>query len=85
MKARISNLSKTEAEWNKLNFVPFDGELIVYIADENYRYPRLKIGDGSTPLQLLPFFSDAQIEAKLLEHTHTEVNDAGRISIYFPK
>lgn len=85
MKARVSNLYKTEAEWNKLSFTPLDGELIVYAPDEKYSYARLKVGDGKTSLQLLPFFTDACVEAKLAEYMHAKVSDAGKISDYFTK
>ena len=83
MKARVSNLYKTEADWMKLAFTPADGELVIYAPDKNYTYARLKVGDGHTPLNLLPFFTDACVDAKLAEHTHAEISDAGRINDYF--
>ena len=85
MKARVGNLSKTEAEWDKLNFIPLEGEFVVYLADESCRYARLKVGDGKTPLHSLPFFTDMLIEDKLNEHKRLEIIDAGKISSYFPK
>ena len=83
MKARVSNLCKTEAEWNKLNFIPLSGELIVYMPDERYEYARLKVGDGKTPLQLLAFFTEACVEQKMAEQQKATIVDAGRISDYF--
>lgn len=56
MKARIIFLHKTEAEWNKLNFRPALGELVIYDPDDKVKCPRIKIGDGSNRLvQDLPF------------------------------
>lgn len=35
------------------------GELIIYDIDENYSYKRLKIGDGETLINSLPFIGYA--------------------------
>jgi hypothetical protein len=83
MKARVSNLYKTETEWNRLDFTPLPGELIVYAPDEKYTYARAKVGDGTTTLHELPFFTEASITAKLAEFQFTAVADAGIISDYF--
>jgi hypothetical protein len=67
MNARISQLHKTEAGWLEVQaqyeahngvFIPNAGELIVYDPDDCYAYARLKIGDGATALQNLPFLAD---------------------------
>lgn len=56
IKTRILNKHDTEVNWNNTpNFTPKPGELIIYDKDANYNYPRLKIGDGSTKVGLLPF------------------------------
>lgn len=69
MRARISQLHKTEEAWDNLpDFIPFSGEIIVFDPDSRYSYPRLKIGDGVTNLRSLPFFN--------------ETIDAGRITEY---
>lgn len=53
---RIVNKHDIEFNWKRaVNFVPYRGELIVYDADENYSVPRLKIGDGNTNVNDLPF------------------------------
>lgn len=36
--------------------MPLKGEMIIYDADENYAYQRIKIGDGRTVVSNLPFF-----------------------------
>lgn len=86
MKARVCNLYKTEADWNKLNFAPLDGELVVYAPDKSYDYARLKVGYCNIPIQSLPFFvTEDYIDAKLAEYQYATIVDAGRISDYLPK
>lgn len=44
---RIVHKHDIEANWNKaVNFVPKQGEIIVYDIDTTYPYERFKIGDG---------------------------------------
>ena len=80
MKARVSQLHKTEAEWNKLtSFIPMQGEVIIFDTDERHKYARLKVGDGSTKLADLPFFIDSAIDDHVTKRRLNEVIDAGRI------
>ena len=45
-----------EENWAKAtNFIPLVGEIIVYDADETYNFARIKIGDGITKVNDLPF------------------------------
>jgi hypothetical protein len=85
MNARISQLHKTEAEWQVVQaqyeardeqFIPRAGELIVYDPDFECEYARLKIGDGKTPIQNLPFIADTVF---LNLSASTRTIDAGRI------
>ena len=56
MKARVQHKHDIEANWLKAtNFTPLASEIIVYDPDENYDYPRIKIGDGKTNINTLPF------------------------------
>lgn len=58
IKARIQHKHDIEANWLKAtNFTPLDSEIIVYDPDENYDYPRIKIGDGETNVNILPFIN----------------------------
>lgn len=83
MKARISNLHKTEAEWLKLqNWKPEAGELIIYDPDENYKYSRLKVGDGIRTLNELEFFVDQAALKMLQKQQYFEILDGGRIIDY---
>ena len=48
-----------EINWEKqTDFIPLQGELIVYDIDDTHEYERLKIGDGVTTVNLLPFLND---------------------------
>ena len=56
IKSRIVHKHDSEANWLKAtNFIPKQGEIIVYDADEKYPYERFKIGDGTTLVSDLPF------------------------------
>lgn len=39
-----------------------DGEIIIYDADANYSYKRVKIGDGSTNVANLPFIDEPALD-----------------------
>jgi hypothetical protein len=83
MKARVSQLHKTEADWNKLaNFVPIQGEFIIFDPDKRHKYARLKVGDGVSKLIDLPFFIDSAIDYHTTKRRLNEVIDAGRITDY---
>lgn len=54
--SRVMQKHDIEENWLKAtNFVPYAGEIIVYDPDDNYPYPRIKVGDGSTSVKELPF------------------------------
>lgn len=78
---RLIQKSGFESEWlNVANFIPIDGEFIVYKAEADqlgnlftnvelpadrtapYTYARFKVGDGITPVNDLPFQTQAQIQ-----------------------
>ena len=55
---RIINKHDVEENWLKaVNFIPKQGEIIVYDIDKNYSYERMKIGDGISLVSDLPFAS----------------------------
>lgn len=63
VKARFLQKHDIEANWLKaIDFVPGDGEIIVYDTDEYYDYPRLKIGDGISAINDLSFLDGAIAE-----------------------
>ena len=53
---RIQNKLGTEADWAQaVNFTPLLGELVIYDIDENHSMQRIKIGDGVSNVNALPF------------------------------
>ena len=57
--SRIVHKHDTEANWNNTtNFIPLQGEIIIYDIDANHDYNRVKIGDGTTNVINLPFIVD---------------------------
>lgn len=64
IKSRIQNKHDIEANWNKaVNFIPMQGEIIIYDIDSNYDFERAKIGDGVTSVVNLPFYLADEINA----------------------
>ena len=62
LKSRIVHKHDIEANWLlATNFTPKKGELIVYDPDESYTYSRIKIGDGVTNVNELPFHNPEAI------------------------
>lgn len=56
---RIVHKHDTEENWLKAtNFIPKQGELIIYDVDDKHNYERFKIGDGINLVNDLPFGSD---------------------------
>lgn len=58
--SRIIHKHDIASNWAKAtSFIPQQGEIIVYDIDDTYNYERLKIGDGITNVNALPFVDDA--------------------------
>lgn len=55
---RIQSLHDNEVNWQGKDFTPLEGEIIVYNSDETHVSPRLKIGDGVSLIDSLPFAID---------------------------
>ena len=54
---RLINKHDSETNWIKaVNFVPQKAELIVYDTDDSHGTERIKIGDGTTKVNDLPFY-----------------------------
>lgn len=65
---RISQRHDSEFNWNSIpSFVPLNGEMIIYDADEKYSYPRIKFGDGINFLKDLPFVVDVEAIYKKID------------------
>ena len=59
---RIITKHGTEEFWHNddnKTFVPMNAEQIIYDPDASHPHPRMKIGDGQTPIIDLPFYGNA--------------------------
>ena len=75
IKTRIQLKNDTEAHWDlATNFVPKQGEVIIYSADDTHPFSRLKVGDGETNVIDLPFINSGSSEK--VNHTLTFGNGA---------
>lgn len=65
-KSRIVHKHDTEANFLKAtNFVPQQGEIIIYDIDATHTQERMKIGDGKTNVNALPFVASDALESEL--------------------
>lgn len=81
LNARFIHKHDTEANWAKAeNFVPKRGELIVYDVDDNYTYERIKMGDGTTNVNELPFATESVVKDLLNITNNVGYLDAGTIA-----
>lgn len=59
VKIRLVLKHDTEENWVKAaNFIPKQGEVIIYDKDDSHTYTRVKVGDGTTKVNDLPFITD---------------------------
>jgi len=80
---RIQNKRDTTLKWNQARgFIPLDGEVIIYTDYKTIRkeidgemkdvlIPGVKIGDGRTYVQDLPFV-DADLRDRLMDHINNQ-------------
>ena len=62
LKTRVINKHETQEDWEKaINFTPWQAEVIIYDADAEHPQARIKIGDGTTPVNDLPFIGEKMI------------------------
>lgn len=68
IKTRIQMKSDTQENWEQANsFIPLEGEIIIYSPSAACpNYSRLKVGDGSTFVNLLPFIDAGTINGEVL-------------------
>lgn len=60
---RIINKHETEAVWKThADFIPKQGEFIVYDVDSTHAFQRMKIGDGITKVNDLPFVDKDKLQ-----------------------
>ena len=64
IKARIVHKHDVESNWIKATgFAPLLGEIVIYDSDETHPYSRIKIGDGETNINDLPFIDEHIIQS----------------------
>ena len=69
LKTQIIHVHGLEENWKQAtNFIPKQGEIIVYDIDDNYNYERFKIGDGKTLINDLPFATDVKLREEFENH-----------------
>lgn len=54
---RLAQAYDTEENWSKTTFTPARGEIIFFAPDDTHGNLRMKVGDGNTPLERLPFIA----------------------------
>lgn len=66
LRTRIQMKTDTEANWLRAtNFIPKNGEIIIYATDATHSYQRVKVGDGIKKVNELPFINDAITESTI--------------------
>lgn len=74
-KSRIVHKHDTAENWEKATgFIPMQGEIIIYDIDASYDYERIKIGDGATIVDELPFANDA-LKEEFTAITNDEIDE----------
>lgn len=74
LNTRIQHKHDTEANWLKATtFIPKLGEIIVYDKDDNYDFPRIKVGNGASYVTDLPFVYEPVTEADIQEICGTAI------------
>lgn len=64
--SRMQQKHDVQANWEKaINFIPLEGEIIVYDPDENNLNSRIKIGDGKTKINDLLFVNNIKTDTTL--------------------
>ena len=60
LKGKIIFKHETEADWAMSNYIPQNGELVLYDPDEKHEGTRLKRGDGINYVKDLPFITSTE-------------------------
>lgn len=60
IKTRIQMKTDTPENWaTKIDFIPMRGEIIIYLGEEEGAIPSIKVGDGETLVEDLPFIASS--------------------------
>lgn len=67
LNTRFQQKHDSAANWAKAaNFKPLEGEFIIYDANSAHTVPRIKVGNGGTNVEELPFFFENFTEAEII-------------------
>lgn len=87
---RISHKHDTEANWmTHSDFIPLEGEIIIYDSDTNHTHPRIKVGNGRVRVKDLPFidktinYNISSIIGGDLTKNHLEYYSPDKIKVDF--
>lgn len=82
IKARVVHRHGTQANWEKItDFIPMKGEIVIYDADDTYAYERIKIGDGVTEANQLPFNIEVITDDEIDEVCNATIQSAEEVMV----
>ena len=83
LKGKVVFKHEKEADWNKSEYIPSEGEKVLYDPDDGCSYTRMKFGDGEHRVVDLPFSPPST--NGISEKTHAEGNNtlAGSKAYYY--
>ena len=82
IKARVIHKHGVQANWEKAtDFIPMKGEIVIYDTDETYAYERIKIGDGVTEINQLPFNIDTITDTEIDEVCGATIQSAEEVMV----
>lgn len=68
LNTRMQQKHGSQSDWEKAtNFIPKQGEIIVYDADATCQFPRIKIGNASSTVGALEFLYEPVTTADIEE------------------
>lgn len=80
--ARVIHKHGTQVNWEKItDFIPMKGEIVIYDTDETYAYERIKIGDGVTEINQLPFNIDTITDTEIDEVCGATIQSAEEVMV----
>ena len=84
IKSRIQLKNDTEAHWRKaVRFIPLLGEIIIYSTDESHPFFRLKVGDGITTVNNLPFVESNAVNGFQLINDYAQLPGIGNSALSY--
>ena len=82
VRGRVVPIHDTQSNWESItDFIPKIGESVIYDIDDEHNYERIKIGDGVTNINDLPFFEDT-IKDKLVIEAFANAKSSGEVMMF---